>query len=222
MTVLDQDLSAEVGAELASFTATVRGLTSEQWAAPTLCSGWTVRDVVAHVVVGFVVPTPTLGGWIDEAGGDILAMTAQRCAEYAAERSDADLLRELTALPRPSESPGIVAGMASAELLHDVSVHHLDIARPLGLPAGASGAALVDLLQLSTEYDGLTGASGRAASLRLVAADVDWSWGEGPEVRGPGQDLVLALAGRPAGLRPLTGPGVSVLRDRMPLHTAGA
>jgi hypothetical protein len=67
MTVLDQDLSAEVGAELASFTATVRGLTSEQWAASTLCSGWTVRDVVAHVVVGFIVPTPTLGGWIDVA-----------------------------------------------------------------------------------------------------------------------------------------------------------
>jgi hypothetical protein len=51
--------------------------------------------------------------------------------------------------------------------------------------------------------------------LRLVATDVDWQHGAGPEVTGPGEALRMALAGRPAALADLTGPGLAVLTGRV-------
>jgi hypothetical protein len=54
----------------------------------------------------------------------------------------------------------------------------------------------------------------RAHGLRLVATDVEWTWGDGPEVRGTGEALLVALTGRPAALDDLTGDGVPSLRSR--------
>ena len=62
---------------------------------------------------------------------------------------------------------------------------------------------------------GFVGAKQRVAGLRLVATDVDWSHGSGPEVSGPGEALLLAASGRPAGLPELDGEGVAVLRERL-------
>ncbi len=55
----------------------------------------------------------------------------------------------------------------------------------------------------------------RAAGLRLVAADQDWSWGEGEAINGSSEALAMALAGRPVALNDLQGPGVALLRDRL-------
>ena len=58
--------------------------------------------------------------------------------------------------------------------------------------------------------------SNRAAKgLRLVATDIDHTVGEGAEVRGPAEAIVLALSGRPVGLPALSGAGVMTLRDRI-------
>jgi hypothetical protein len=51
--------------------------------------------------------------------------------------------------------------------------------------------------------------------LRLVATDVDWSVGAGPEVRGPGEAVLLAIAGRNATIDELSGPGLATLRPRL-------
>ena len=48
-----------------------------------------------------------------------------------------------------------------------------------------------------------------------MATDLDWSLNDGPEVSGPGMSLLLAMAGRPAGLESLSGPGVPELHRRM-------
>ncbi len=55
------------------------------------------------------------------------------------------------------------------------------------------------------------GSRERAQGLRLVATDADWSHGSGPEVRGPGEAVLMALAGRDAALEDLVGPGLSRL-----------
>ena len=54
----------------------------------------------------------------------------------------------------------------------------------------------------------------RSAGVRFMADDIDWSAGEGPEVRGPAKSLILALVGRNRALDDCTGPGVDVLRGR--------
>ena len=55
----------------------------------------------------------------------------------------------------------------------------------------------------------------RPAGLRFEATDVGWAWGDGPLVRGSGEAVLLALAGRPVALADLDGDGVAVLRDRL-------
>jgi hypothetical protein len=55
----------------------------------------------------------------------------------------------------------------------------------------------------------------RLRGLRLVATDTAWSAGEGAEVRGPAQALLLLLTGRTeAALPHLDGPGARHLADR--------
>jgi hypothetical protein len=55
----------------------------------------------------------------------------------------------------------------------------------------------------------------RARGVRLVATDVDWSHGRGPEVRGPGEALLMIMAGRPDALADLDGPGVVTVASRV-------
>jgi hypothetical protein len=62
---------------------------------------------------------------------------------------------------------------------------------------------------------GFVGAKKRAEGLRLIATDVDWSSGQGPEVRGTGEAVLLAITGRPVALDELTGDGVDTLRARI-------
>ena len=64
--------------------------------------------------------------------------------------------------------------------------------------------------QLRTSV-GLGGGKQRAAGLRLVATDADWSHGEGAEVRGPLVSLLMVVSGRAEALDDLTGPGLDRL-----------
>jgi hypothetical protein len=53
-----------------------------------------------------------------------------------------------------------------------------------------------------------------AKGLRLQAGDVDWTSGTGKDATGPGEALLMALAGRPHSLNDLSGPGLPTLRAR--------
>ena len=59
------------------------------------------------------------------------------------------------------------------------------------------------------------GAGRRIRGLRLPATDVDWTHGHGPEVMGSGEALLMAMAGRPAALAELSGPGRETLAERL-------
>lgn len=52
-----------------------------------------------------------------------------------------------------------------------------------------------------------------ARGLRLVATDIDWATGAGPEVHGPGEALLLAVAGRRPAFDDLAGPGLDRFRS---------
>jgi hypothetical protein len=54
----------------------------------------------------------------------------------------------------------------------------------------------------------------------MVATDVGWSHGTGPEVSGPGLAMLMAMTGRADGLEELSGEGLPTLRQRM--TSAGA
>ena len=182
----------------------VDGLNDEQLTAPSLCDGWTVKQVAAHVMVG---PTASLR----EVTGAMVRsrFVFDRANDRLAKARDGLSRDELTARMRDyADSTFSPPGMDWRAPLTDVLIHSQDIAVPLGIaferPVESWRYAL-DLLT-GPKTGKAFGARTRPPT-RLVATDLDWISGDGPEVRGPAAALALALAGRSRGWESLEGPG---------------
>ena len=93
-------------------------------------------------------------------------------------------------------------------------IHQQDIRRPLRLPRRIPAERLCAALDFVRYAPTIRGAL-RARGVRLVATDVDWSHGKGPEVRGTGEALLMVMAGRPDALADLDGAGVVRLAARV-------
>lgn len=203
---------AVIASQRRSLAALLDSLSGEQWESPSLCDGWRVRDVAAHVAMAALPPSPALllvgavraRGNIDRLNHDVAVRAAQRpVAEIAGTlRQHADSRR----LP-------VVANHRN--VLFDILVHGQDIARPLGIdrpmpiPAAAAGAERVWTMGWPFW------AQRRLRGIRLVADDADWAVGSGAEVTGPVSALLLVLTGRPAGLTALRGPGADEVAQRL-------
>ena len=196
--------------EREQFAELLAGLTPEQWDAPTLCTRWRVRDVVAHVL-GYDDLSPT-GLVLRFARGWLLVnkINAIGVAEYS-DRSPAQL-HEL--MRTHAEPAGLTAGFGGLIALADGMVHQQDIRRPLGLPRTIPSDRLRAALDFARTAPLIRGAW-RARGVRLVATDIEWAAGSGPEVRGPGEALLMAMAARPAALADLQGPGKAKLASHI-------
>jgi uncharacterized protein (TIGR03083 family) len=98
-------------------------------------------------------------------------------------------------------------------LLAEVVVDAQDIYRPLGIPPDIPEShlrAVADFLKRASGF----GTKKRIADLRLVASDMDWTHGDGPEVTGPAEALVMLMAGRLAAMGDLAGEGKPTLARR--------
>jgi uncharacterized protein (TIGR03083 family) len=200
---------AEVGA----------GLTSDQLSHPSLCGGWTVRDVLGHLVVPLTISLPRFGWAMVGARGNF---------DVANDRLARDTARQLggevTKVLRERASRRFVPpGGTPAFQLADVLVHSQDIRRPLGLTHAYAVEDLREVLGLLTSPLGKRGfvPSSRLTGLHLVATDTDtgqgqFTAGDGALVEGPAEAVILALTGRRVALEELTGPGVGILADRLP------
>jgi uncharacterized protein (TIGR03083 family) len=94
-------------------------------------------------------------------------------------------------------------------------VHHQDIRRPLGRPRSIPEERLVAALDATPRLRSVFGARHRTRGLRFEATDVDWSWGDGPVVSGPGEALLLAMLGRSVAADDCDGPGLATFRERL-------
>jgi uncharacterized protein (TIGR03083 family) len=201
------DLAREEREDLADFLA---GLTPEQWERPSLCAGWRVRDVAAHVV-SFEEMTPRqLTTRLVKGRLQMDRINGLGVSDLADDSTE-----QLIALLRDNAEPrGMGAGFGGRVALTDNMIHQQDIRRALGLartiPVERVCAAL-DFVRYSPTIRGAL----RVRGVRLVATDADWSHGKGPEVRGPGEALLMVMAGRPAALADLDGPGVPTVAARL-------
>jgi uncharacterized protein (TIGR03083 family) len=201
---------AQARAEREDLLELLERLPDEQWQAPSLCTGWTVRDVVAHVLS------------YDGLGPRELAARFAR-GRFLVDRTNAVGLAddagrtpaELVVLLRQHLTPtGLTAGMGGAIGLTDGLIHQQDIRRPLGEPRTIPADRLVPALRTALFGPVLRGVL-RVRGVRLVATDIDWSSGRGPEVRGTGEALLMAVAGRSAVAEELSGPGAERLARRL-------
>ena len=201
--------------EMGSIAAFLHELDDEQWDAASLCDGWRVRDVVSHMCVGYTTPLPKMVALIARRAFNVDRASKEESIAFGDAHSPAEILSVLERIHRDNIRKGITRVIPSKEGLVDHFTHHQDIRRPLGLPRAMPEDRLLAALEAAPSIGGFLKAKGRARGLRFIASDIDWSWGDGPEVKGNGEAILLALGGRPSVLNELGGEGLATLRERV-------
>lgn len=212
-----------VGEERTEILSFLCGLTPAQWDTPSLCEGWRVRDVAVHLLVD--EPFRELG-W-PQALAKLAGMrfSVHRANAWVVQHNAARDTSEILATWRRSLPPGPVARFLGAgTCLRAGIIHHQDMRRPLAMPRPIPAERLTGVLDTIITPKGNInlGSRDRAAGLRLRATDIDWISGDGPEVSGPAEALMMALAGRATALAELDGEGAQLLADRVTANRSGA
>ena len=188
------DLAAQTYAERERLANLLGGLGPEQWDTASLCEGWRVREVVAHMTMPFrTKPLALLTGMV--AAGFSFNRFANRDARAVAHRlNERDLVDLLHAnIDHPWSPPG---GGAVGALSHDL-IHGLDFTEPLGLPAPP--AERIATVLRSTSGRQIRYFRVSLDGHRLVAADAAAAVGEGPtELQLPAKEILLVITGRRA------------------------
>jgi uncharacterized protein (TIGR03083 family) len=197
-------LRGMVAAERADLVNFLRTLSGDDWFVPSLCEGWRVRDVVAHLQVDSL-SIPYVGALVRKRSPD-------RVNQYFVDRAQdlpaPELVKRLESTIGRSWASRTMPGIVLADLV----IHHQDIRRPLGRPRTIDPARLLHTLGHPVPF-----ANSRryTKGLRFVASDIEWASGSGPEVRGTGEALALAMVGRSTVLAELEGDGVVILTQRV-------
>jgi uncharacterized protein (TIGR03083 family) len=201
------EMAREERAEMADF---LESLHPEQWDRPSLCRGWRIRDVVAHVISYEEHGPADLGRRLLEARFRPGRLNEVALAEYD-DRDPQELVRFLRAHLTPQ---GATARFGGRVGLVDALIHHQDMRRPLGMQRHVPAERLLYALPFAVTAPPLRG-FWRTRGVRLVATDVHWSRGKGPEARGDAEAVLMVLAGRPGVARELAGPGATILQQRL-------
>lgn len=188
-------------------------LEPEQWEVPSLCEGWQVRHVFAHVVMGAVLDLGSFLPFLVRSAFRVNRAQRQAVIAFADAQRPEQLVADLRS---NADDRKLLPGSTPAGALAEVVVHGQDIRRPLGMTSALPGEWMTVALGSMVRTGFGLGNKRRIAGLRLVATDLDWSHGEGPEVRGPAETLLMATCGRDVAMQGVTGPGTDVLWSRMP------
>ena len=192
--------------------AIVEGFSDEQWQTPSLCSGWTVKDVVGHVIWVASTRPPEVVNQMLLGGLRIDRVMADAARVIGSLPTEVVIGRLRTAI----NDRQIMPTMKPISLLADTLVHNQDICRPLGIRREIDPDRLATALDQYTATKRFVGGHRRVKGHRLVATDLEFTRGDGPEVTGPAEAILLAATGRSVALEDLDGEGVVTLRSRMP------
>jgi uncharacterized protein (TIGR03083 family) len=204
---------ATLADERRRLVADLRGLTDEQWQTPSLCAGWTVHHVLAHLTTAFAMSPPRIAAQVLRSRSVPAAMDA--LARDVARRGPQELLDLLEARATSTRRP---PGLPLAAPLTDAVAHGTDIRWALS-PDRADTAdpqRLRPVLRFLTSPRAAVAfvPRGRLGGLRLEATDLGWTHGTGAPVRGPALAVAMAALGRPSAREQLHGDGVPLLLSR--------
>ena len=191
-TITDDELRCRTEAEYVALADLLTPASPAQWDTPSLCAGWRIREVVAHLTMPARYSQEAFMAELSACDFDF-ARLSDKIAARDAELSTAELVTNLRSetLHRWTPPEG---GQRGA--LNHVVVHGLDVTVPLGAPRVGDDDTLrvvLDDLTLGAVHQHFgTVIDGR----HLEATDLAWSYGAGPTLRGPAHEIVLALCGR--------------------------
>src|ERR1700712_1385371 len=157
---------------------------------PSLCQGWSVRDVGAHLTFSHARLRDV--AWPAVRTG----LRYNAMIKYAALRSPLTHEEIVATLRGFVGSRRRAPFVTELEPLLDILVHAQDICLPLGIehamPVDAAVAAADRVLRLR----GPMRLWDQPSGVRLVATDADWAYGDGAEKKAPIQSHLLTLTGR--------------------------
>jgi uncharacterized protein (TIGR03083 family) len=189
------------------------GLPESQMRTASLCTGWTVHDVAAHLITYLRFCQAKIYGGIVLTGADFDRLN--RFLTRRAARRPSDEVTEL--LRKRAGSRVTIPRSGYDPVLADLVLHDLDIRHPLGIPSAGDGEERlwVTFGHLAIRPSPGFAMGSRLDGLRLKASDTGWTVGDGPLVRGKAEKLLLGISGRMSALDELDGDGVPVLRQRL-------
>jgi uncharacterized protein (TIGR03083 family) len=202
---------AAVAEERRNIATLIGGLDDARLATPSLCAGWDVKTVAAHLVSVFADSFWTFMGTAVLRGG--MACAIDTLARRRAQLPVADIAAHLRRCADHPLSPPVFGPL---DPLADILVHGGDIRLPLNLPYEPEpqlAALALDFLTGPWPFGFVP--LGRLRGISLRATDIDRRWRDGVEIRGPAAALMLTVSGRSALLHTLEGPGVPLLRQRL-------
>jgi uncharacterized protein (TIGR03083 family) len=201
-----------IAAERRALADQLEALTDAQWATPSLCDGWTVHDVAAHLAGVNLIKMSEVVVALARSRFSFARANRVMVARQAA-RASAEIVADLRRLADGRFAP---PGLGSVAPLTDILVHGQDIRIPLGLATDRPVQPWRDSLDFLVTKKARRGFVGKALpGLRFSATDLGWSHGEGAgnAVSGPAIAVALALLGRPALVDQLEGPGMPALKE---------
>ncbi|WP_278264416.1 maleylpyruvate isomerase family mycothiol-dependent enzyme [Nocardia sp. AG03] len=182
-----------VARERMTLTALLDDLPESGWDTASLCAGWRVRDVVAHLILATRVSLGTLVVNLIRARGDVDRLIHDTAIRLADRTPTAALLADLRAT---IDSRAVPVGTTPLDRLMDLLVHGQDIAVPLGLdrvmPMDAALWSLERVWSMGAPFHARTRLSGYS----LTATDSGWTVGAGTPVTGTTAELLLLVTGR--------------------------
>lgn len=204
------DYATMADAERKALFPVLEGLTEAQWATMTVCDPWTVRHLVAHMTALGNQTAPNFFKGMITTGFNFNKFVDKDLVKFN-QGSNADVLarfgKTLTSTKTPPGPKYVPLG--------EYMCHGDDIRQAAGLTRGKHPEAHIVALAGAYQTTGKPlGGKKRSAGLKVRATDVDWIFGDGPEVAGPGMDLILAMSGRAKALDYCTGEGVATMRAR--------
>jgi len=186
-------------------------LDDAQLATPSLCAGWDVKTVAAHLVSVF-----DDSFWVFMRTALRHASMARAIDELARRRAQSPTAQIVDTLRRRADYPLSPPLFGPLDPLADILVHGGDIRIPLNLPFEPEpelAAMALDFLTGPWPFGFVP--LGRFWGIALRGTDIDRSWGKGAEVRGPVGALMMAASGRTGLLHLLDGPGLPLLHHRL-------
>lgn len=191
-----------------SLLSTFEQFDDEDWDIPSLCGGWSMREMLAHLVLAARPPARRYIAAVAKAKGNFDRANHHLAVEDA-RRSTVELISNYRAVVDHRFAP---PGWPAAAPLSDVLLHSLDVRIPLGLPTDQSPPEHYEpVMGLLLSRAGRSFTRRQRPAVHWVATDHDWSHGDGQEVSGAMSSLALAAAGRRARLDHLEGQGVAAL-----------
>ncbi len=197
-------------AERTSMYEMLQTLSPEEWDRDSLCDGWRVRDVATHAhLLVTIKPLRAVVGVVLNRGNINKFM-----ASYVPQLGNRPTEEILASWAEVATSAKIPPTTKKVEITLDCFVHRHDICVPLGREVST------DPERLRWMADGMVAAKNpilsgpRVEGLQLIATDIDWHYGTGPEITGPAAALILAGCGRTALHDQLEGSGLDELRRR--------